>query len=325
MEKQFICCKCGKKLANRHSLSRHRRKCISKSNEIVNNTKQPIRESSNDVITYPSEDSDEMETFDPNAKADIATYSWQEDGSIKKNHCSLLPRNIRAIIVGKSGCGKTTFVTHLLLEPDIIDYNKLMVCGRSLHQPEYKVMRAGFDKGLSKNQVRTLFRKQREVMEAGGIDNVVSTVYNQKGGIDATFFNDVDMIPDPSKHDPSQRNLLVLDDIMLGPQNKVESYFTRGRHNNVDVIYITQSYFRLPRQTIRENANLFIFFPQDGKNLSHIFNDHCSGDGISFELFNAMCNDWWRQGNHNFITIDLSKTVNDGKYRKNFNIMWNDK
>ena len=133
------------------------------------------------------------------------------------------------------------------------------------------------------------------------------------------------MIPDPSKHDPSQRNLLVLDDIMLGPQNKVESYFTRGRHNNVDVIYITQSYFRLPRQSIRENTNIFEFFPQDGKNLSLIFHDHCSGDGISFELFNMMCNDWWRQGNHNFITIDLSKIVNDGKYRKNFNIMWNDK
>ena len=130
MKKQFICCKCGKKLANRHSLSRHRPKC----NEIFNN-KQP-RECSNDPA---AENSDEMETFDPNAKADIAAYLWRENGSIKKNHYSILPRNIRAIIVGKSGCGKTTFITHLLLEPDIIDYNKLMVCGRSLHQPEYKV------------------------------------------------------------------------------------------------------------------------------------------------------------------------------------------
>ena len=156
MEKQFICCFCGKKFANCHNLSRHRRKCISKSNEIVNNTKQPIRECSNDVIIYPfkdSEDSDEMEIFDPNAKADIATYSWQEDGSIKNNHCSLLPGNIRAIIVGKSGSGKTTFVTHLLLEPDVIEYNKLMVCGRSLRQPEYKAMRSGFDNRLSKNHL----------------------------------------------------------------------------------------------------------------------------------------------------------------------------
>ena len=262
------------------------------------------------------------DTFDPHAKADIATYAWRGDGSTKKNHCSLLPRNVRAIIVGKSGCGKTTFVTSLLLEPDMMDYNKLMMCGRSLHQPEYEVMRTGFDKGLSKNQVRTLFRKQDEIMEDGGVDNALSTVDICKGGIDASFFNDMNMIPDPTEHDTSQRNLLVLDDVMLGPQNKVEAYFTRGRHNNVDVIYIAQSYFRLPRQTIRENANLFIFFAQDGKNLVHIFHDHCSGDGISFDLFSAMCNDWWRQGKHNFITIDLSKPVNDGKYRKNFNLIW---
>ena len=138
------------------------------------------------------EDSD---TFDPHAKADIATYAWRGDGSIKKNHCSLLPRNVRAIIVGKSGCGKTTFVTSLLLEPDMMDYNKLMMCGRSLHQPEYEVMRTGFDKGLSKNQVRTLFRKQDEIMEDGGVDNALSTVDICKGGIDASFFNDMNMIP----------------------------------------------------------------------------------------------------------------------------------
>ena len=269
-----------------------------------------------------SDSESDEEVFDPHKETDISIYAWKDDASLTKKHSLLLPQDVRAIIVGKSGCGKTTLLTSLLLEPNILDYEKLIVCGRSLHQPEYKVLQDGFNKGLSKNQIRTLFRKQREVMQGGGIDNVLSTVYNQKGGIDAAFFNDVDMIPDPTEHDASRRNLLVLDDIMLGPQNKVEAYFTRGRHNNVDVIYITQSYFRLPRQSIRENANIFVFFPQDGKNLSHIFNDHCSGDGISFDLFSMMCNDWWRQDKHNFITIDLSRPVNDGKYRKNLNGFW---
>ena len=154
------------------------------------------------------------------------------------------------------------------------------------------------------------------------MDNVLDEMNICKGGIDASFFNDVNMIPDPTEHDASQKNLLVLDDIMLSPQNSIEQYFSRGRHSNVDVIYITQSYFRLPRQTIRENANLFVLFPQDGKNLSHIYQDLCSGDDVSFEMFSLMCNDWWRTGKHNFITIDLSKPVNDGKYRKNFNGSW---
>ncbi len=46
--------------------------------------------------------------------------------------------------------------------------------------------------------------------------------------MDALFYDDVTMIP--SEHDASKGNLLVLDDIMLGPQNKVEAYFTSGRH-----------------------------------------------------------------------------------------------
>ena len=118
------------------------------------------------------------------------------------------------------------------------------------------------------------------------------------------------------------KNLLILDDVMLGPQNKVEAYFTRGRHNNIDVVYIAQSYFRLPRQTIRENGNLFMFFLQDRKNLVHIFNDHCSGDGIPFNIFSNFCNEVWRESKHNFVTIDLSKTVNNGKYRKNLADFW---
>ena len=140
----------------------------------------------------------------------------------------------------------------------MMDYENLSVCGKSLHQPEYRAMQLGFNKGLSKNQIRTIFRRQNEVMMYGGIDKVISDIEICNGGIEASFFNDVTSIPDPTEHDTSQRNLLVLDDVMLGPQNKVEAYFTRGRHNNVDVIYITQSYFRLPRQTIRENANLFM-------------------------------------------------------------------
>jgi len=41
---------------------------------------------------------------------------------------------------------------------------------------------------------------------------------------------------------------------------------------------LSQNYFKLPRQSIRENANFFCLFPQDGKNLSHIYQDHVTGD-----------------------------------------------
>ena len=249
---------------------------------------------------------------------DIPNYSWCDDGATKKNHSLHLPSDIRAIIVGKSGSGKTTLLCHLLMAPDVLDYNNLMVCGKSLHQPSYKIMQLGFKKGLSKTQIGKMFIRQDYVMEDGGPEKVINDYSLKcKGGVDASFFNDVTWIPDPREHDASRKNLLVLDDVMLCPQNKVEAYFTRGRHNNVDVIYITQSYFRLPRQTIRENGNLFIFFKQDRKNLIHIYNDHCAGDGIPFSSFSKFCNDVWREDPHNFVTINLSKTVDGGKYREN--------
>ena len=72
---------------------------------------------------------------------------------------------------------------------------------------------------------------------------------------------------------------------MLGPQSKAEAYYTRGKRNNFDVFYISQSYLRLPRETVRENANFFVFFLQGKNNLNHIYNDHCASDDISFNSF----------------------------------------
>ena len=249
-------------------------------------------------------------------------YVWREKG-VNKNHCFLLPRDIRAIVVGKSGFGKSTLLTHLLLEPGMLDYDTLTVCGRSLHQPEYKIMNAAFSKHLSKAQVNKIFEQQDRIMEIGGAEEFIEDYEGEcKGGIDTKFYDDVANIPDPSEHDPSRKNLLIFDDIMLGPQSRAEAYYTRGRHNNVDVIYIAQSYFRLPRQTVRENANLYMFFKQDKTNLSHIYQDHCAVDDIPLEVFRGFCSNVWNESKHNFVTIDLTRPACCGKYRKNLNDYW---
>ena len=242
--------------------------------------------------------------------------------NVIRNHSPLLPRDIRAIIIGKSGVGKTTLLTHLLMEPELLDYDTLMVCGRSLKQPEYVMMRAAFDKNFSKAQTSQLFERQ-EAFDEMGIDGYLEQYEGDcKGGIEATFHEDVDAIPDPSNWDPEKKNLIVFDDIMLGPQNTPEKYYTRGRHSGVDSIYIAQSYFPLPRSSIRCNANIFFFFQQDNKNLHHIFQDHCAIDGITFDLFRNFCNTVWNQNKHNFVTIDLTRAAVDGKYRKNLSGFW---
>ena len=54
---------------------------------------------------------------------EVKNISW-DSMTARSNH-TLLPKNVRGLIVGKSGCGKTTLLLNLLLNPGWLDYNKL--------------------------------------------------------------------------------------------------------------------------------------------------------------------------------------------------------
>ena len=60
-----------------------------------------------------------------------------------------------------------------------------------------------------------------------------------------------------------KRSVVIFDD-MLGAKNssKIDEFFTRGRHEDLDVYYISQSYFALPRQSIRNSSGRLILFKQ---------------------------------------------------------------
>ena len=267
-----------------------------------------------------------METY--SKKMEICNhYAWSAEGQLgqQRKNSPLLPSNIRGLIIGKSNCGKTTLLLNLLLQPDWLDYNHLYVFGKSLHQREYQILRKGLESGLSKEQISNIFKNQEEVvrMKQRKMDPVklIQTYIDQggiaDGNIKANFYNDCSsQIPDPTDLNELQKNLLILDDCLLEKQTKAEAYYTRGRHNNCDTFYISQNYFRLPRQTIRENANLIILFPQDAKNIAHIHADHCTD--MDIKDFKDFCNTVWNGHRYNFVTIDLSSSKFNGKYRENF-------
>ena len=165
-------------------------------------------------------------------------YSWIS--TTKRQNSPLLPRNIRGLIVGKSNCGKTTLLLNLLLQSGWLDYNHLYVFGKSLHQKEYRILRKGFENGLSKRQISNLFFQQDVLSTASLCPLDVIDEYNgiKEGGIKANFYDDSSDIPDPKDLNPDEKNLLILDDCFLGKQNKAEAYYTRGRHNNCDTLYI---------------------------------------------------------------------------------------
>ena len=189
-------------------------------------------------------------------------FSWR-NRSKKRSNSPLLPANVRGLIIGKSNCGKTTLLLNLLLQPDWLDYNHLYVFGKTLHQQEYRILKKGFEVGLSKKQIANIFMNQNEFgkVKLPALEVIEQYSGVKKGDIKAEFFEDCTSIPDPAELDVEEKNLLILDDCFLGSQNKAEAYYTRGRQNNCDTFYISQSYFRLPRHTIRENMNFLVLFP----------------------------------------------------------------
>ena len=185
-------------------------------------------------------------------------------------------------------------------------------------------MKSAFEKGLSKSQIQVLFEHKKLVNEHGGPIRVIENYDGQcKGKITTSFFDDYNEIPDPSTLDDKVKHMILFDDCMNGNQAKIGSYFCRGRHNNVNCFYITQSYFRIPRQEIRLNMNFLILFRQSRKDMQHIYADHVSLDNIPFDVFlNDFCLRCWDLNPHNFICLDLSRTKDTGKYRCNFSEMW---
>ena len=133
---------------------------------------------------------------------EIKDLSWNEVISKRFNH-PLLPRSIRGIIVGKSGCGKTTLLLNLLLRPGWLDYDNLFVFGKSLFQPEYRILKTAFEEELPKEYILELFNKRDEIQnslippslvvkDVGALSGLASTgvqkamgngLYLKKGGL----------------------------------------------------------------------------------------------------------------------------------------------
>ena len=85
---------------------------------------------------------------------------------------------------------------------------------------------------------------------------------------------------------------MVFDDLLLETQNTIESCYVRGRHNNVDWVYLAQNCFKLSRQTISENVNFSCLFPQDLSNVNHILDDHVGSD-MTKEEFRQLYKTAW--------------------------------
>ena len=237
---------------------------------------------------------------------DVKNLAWNENHSKRCNHL-LLSKGINGLIIGKSGCGKTAFLINLLLRPGWLDYN-INIFGKSLFQPEYHILKKSFEEKLPKEVIIRLFENQNEITDFGispiSVVEEIAKDIRDKCDVECKFYESAEDVPDPRGRNSQKKNLMVFDDLLLEKEITCESYYVRGRYINVDCFYLAQNYFKLPRQTIRENANFICLFPQDLKILIHIFDDHVGSD-MSKEEFRQLCKKAWEK-QHGFVIIDLS-------------------
>ncbi|KAL4135058.1 hypothetical protein QTP88_006720 [Uroleucon formosanum] len=103
---------------------------------------------------------------------------------------------------------------------------------------------------------------------------MLSDILSDIDGIKLFTFYENEQVIEPEKALPN--SVFIFDDIITENQKIARTYFSRARHNLVDVFYLAQSYSKVPKQLLRDNANFIVLFKQDETNLKHVYNEHCS-------------------------------------------------
>ncbi|KAK5637766.1 hypothetical protein RI129_000049 [Pyrocoelia pectoralis] len=127
-------------------------------------------------------------------------------------------------------------------------------------------------------------------------------------------FKDNESIMEPNDARPD--SIFIFDDIACEKQDNIRAYFSMGRHNAVDCFYLGQTYSKIPKQLVRDNANLIVIFEQDEMNLKHIYDDHVSPT-ISIQLFREICSECWKH-QFGFLVINKDVDLSSGRFRKGF-------
>ena len=154
--------------------------------------------------------------------------------------CLLYPfltEDYRMLIAGRSGCGKTNTLLNMLIEP-LVHYDKIYMYSRNPHQDKVQDF--------------------KKLMERS----------SQKVGYDLLKLLEEDDIIDTSQYANDNRKVVVFDDLMNASkavQNKIANHFTDGRHHKISPIYLSQSYYDVPKM-LRLNCSHMILYPPDNEN-----------------------------------------------------------
>jgi hypothetical protein len=209
----------------------------------------------------------------------VANLITNSPNKQENKHGPLLPNSIRCIICGPSNCGKTNVMFSLLTNPNTLRFENVYIFSKSLQQPKYILLSRIMD----------------------GIPEIGYFAFDNEENV-------------PSPEDAKKNSIIIFDDVACDNQDRMRKYFCMGRHKDVDCFYLTQSYTRIPKHLLRDNANMLILFKQDDLNLKHIYDEHVNMD-MSLSQFKDLCTKCWNKDRYGFVVICKDFDLTNGRYR----------
>ena len=159
----------------------------------------------------------------PNYDVDIKNKKFKQLYSFMQND------TFRMLICGNSGSGKTNLLYHMLIEP-LLYYDEIHLYAKNLEQKKYQ------------NLINKMNHISRET------DYDIMTVSNDK------------IIPIRDLGYEDNQKIIIFDDYVCEKnQREIVDYVIQGSHKNCSVIYLSQSFYKTPRD-IRLNCSHYCIY-----------------------------------------------------------------
>ena len=193
-----------------------------------------------------------------------------------KDHKLNLP--FRMLIIGGSGAGKTQTLMNLIRIMNGT-FNNIHIITKNKDEPLYNYLESKVDTGLSITE---------------GIDSA----------------------PNLDDFDKKEQSLIVMDDLVLEKnQKQLEQYFIRARKLNCSLVYLSQSYFAVPKM-IRMNLNYLIIKRLNTlQDLFRMMREYSLG--VSKDVLVDLYQHSIQDNKQDFMLVDLDSEPKD-RFRFNF-------